>query len=598
MILQNKFYKLLGLLLACAGLMVFPGRTGAATVTDWYIKNFDSQIVVNKDSTLNITENILADCGNAPNKHGIFRILPLTAQITSNEIMKTPVYLQSITNFQGKAYQYVETINGSDKTITWKIGDPNVTVHGENGYKISYIVKNSIRTENAQFDEFYWNLNGNFWELETDKFTARIVFPAEVIEKNTQVNLYSGSTGQKDAGLATSHWENNTLVVESTDILAPYQGITVSVTTPKNIFTPYTLTAQDNAMYKTGSSLDQISAQVKKVLDTIGLIWPIIVLVGSFLLWRKYGQDPKINRAVAPEFEIPNNLTPIEMGMVDSDGKLQNHFISATIINLAVNGYIAIEIIGKHGIFTHEDYKLKKTDKDTASMSLAEQFVFNRLFPVETEVFISKLKNVFYVNLPIISTEISTSLKNQGLIKPTGTAIKTVMLGLMPVSFVGGIFAFNLSHDLSAGLLVGGIILLIFAFLMPARTEKGAELELRIKGFKMYMETAEKYRQQFNEKENIFEQLLPYAIMFQLTGKWIKAMKNIYGEEYFNAYQPIWLHGMMMTNGQFNLDNFATTLDGMTSNMASTMASNPSSSGSGGGGFSGGGGGGGGGGGW
>ena len=34
-------------------------------VTDWYIKNFETEIVVNKDSTLDITEWITADCGNA-----------------------------------------------------------------------------------------------------------------------------------------------------------------------------------------------------------------------------------------------------------------------------------------------------------------------------------------------------------------------------------------------------------------------------------------------------------------------------------------------------------------------------------------------------
>ena len=52
--------------------------------------------------------------------------------------------------------------------------------------------------------------------------------------------------------------------------------------------------------------------------------------------------------------------------------------------------------------------------------------------------------------------------------------------------------------------------------------KKGAELLWRIKGFKLYMETAEKYRQQFYEKENIFEKLLPYAMVFGMTEIWVK----------------------------------------------------------------------------
>ena len=84
--------------------------------------------------------------------------------------------------------------------------------------------------------------------------------------------------------------------------------------------------------------------------------------------------------------------------------------------------------------------------------------------------------------------------------------------------------------------------------------------------------------------------------MFGMTHKWIKAMKNIYGEEYFANYHPVWFYGM---NGRaFEFDTFAANIESVSSDMATTMATSPSSSGSGGGGFSGGGGGGGGGGGW
>lgn len=125
----------------------------------------------------------------------------------------------------------------------------------------------------------------------------------------------------------------------------------------------------------------------------------------------------------------------------------------------------------------------------------------------------------------------------------------------------------------------------------------------QIKGFKLYMDTAEKYRQKFNEKENIvpagrqvFEKFLPYAIMFGITKEWTKKMRRIYGEEYFNHYHPIWFVGPNFAS--FNADSLASEISSMSSHMSSTISSSPSSSGSGGGGFSGGGGGGGGGGGW
>lgn len=45
-------------------------------ITNWCIEDFKSEIVVNKDSSLLITEKISADADDLPNEHGIFRVLP------------------------------------------------------------------------------------------------------------------------------------------------------------------------------------------------------------------------------------------------------------------------------------------------------------------------------------------------------------------------------------------------------------------------------------------------------------------------------------------------------------------------------------------
>ena len=127
---------------------------------------------------------------------------------------------------------------------------------------------------------------------------------------------------------------------------------------------------------------------------------------------------------------------------------------------------------------------------------------------------------------------------------------------------------------------------------MNKRTMKGAEAEWRVRGFKLFISTAEKYRARFYEKENMFEKILPYAIAFGLTDKWVKAMKDIYGVEKFSSMTPVWFIG---SSGNFDIDSFSSALTSMTTAISQSTSS---SSGAGGGGFSGGGGGGGGGGGW
>src|SRR5680860_568596 len=100
-------------------------------VNDWYIKDFNSEIIVNNDSSLDITETIVADCGTAIGKHGIFRVLPKEYKTEEGNYI-LPLKLISITNEDGKPLQYTSSKLGT--SVTYKIGDPDTEVQGENTY--------------------------------------------------------------------------------------------------------------------------------------------------------------------------------------------------------------------------------------------------------------------------------------------------------------------------------------------------------------------------------------------------------------------------------------------------------------------------------
>src|SRR5581483_11814680 len=76
-------------------------------------------------------------------------------------------------------------------------------------------------------------------------------------------------------------------------------------------------------------------------------------------------------------------------------------------------------------------------------------------------------------------------------------------------------------------LIVAGIVLLAAHRAMASRTAAGRETMQKTLGFRLYMNTAEKYRQQFAEKAEIFTQLLPYAIVFGCVDRWAKAFEGI-----------------------------------------------------------------------
>lgn len=565
--------------LAVLSFMFFSNDAFARTnVTDWYIKDFQSEIVVNKDSTLLITEKIAADCGNAAGKHGIFRALP-TVLRTTGKTISMPIELVRITDFSGKNLQYSTRKDYTNNTLTWKIGDPNVTVTGENDYLITYKVKNVINFDNPKFDELYWNLNGNFWDLETDSFTGKIILPKEVTKNNTQIDYYVGSLGSKSKEGANYSWtSDNILQFKTNRMLRVGEGITASVTFPKNIFTPY------------------VPTFTEKYELYLWLLIPLLAFAICFNLWEKYGKDPKSKGTIIAEFDIPEKLSPLELGTLFTNGNLKTEFITAAIVNLAVKKIIKIEEVEKTGFLAFgNDYKLTVINRSGVSdLNEPESKLFEELFGEENELMLSALKNSFYLSVPRIKETTLENLEKKQFIEKSGLTFQVVFI---VAGFLAAILAVILAvngylFSLPAMLLTT-LIIFIFAFLMPKRTPAGAEVYWKTQGFKLYMETAEKYREQFNEKENIFEKLLPYAIMFGMTKLWIKKMKEIYGEDYFNSYHPMWFVGGNLAS--FDADSFASRVDSLSSAMASNVSSG---SGSGGGGFSGGGGGGGGGGGW
>lgn len=546
-------------------------------VTDWYIKDFNSKITVNKDSTLDITEDITADCGNAPGKHGIFRILPERLNLDNGKTINTPVELLSISDFNGRELKFSENKDFFNHTVIWKIGDPDKEVRGVNHYRIHYRVKNVIRFDNGNFDELYWNLNGNFWELETDSFQASIIFPFEVTKDNSQVEYYSGQLGSKNKDLAAFSWAApNVLEFFSTRTLEAKEGITASITFPKGIFTPYRLNFYEYFGERLWLSL------------------PFFVFLICFQIWRKYGKDPKMDKTVIPEYEVPGKMTPLEVGALISNGWRKSD-ITAEIIFLATKGIISIkETKSKVLVFSSKDYELvKNPDAGTQNLTEAEKEILDNIFSNGDTVKLSALKNNFYQCLGAVGKKNEKLLKDKGLIVTAGLRLKTIFISLGAVFIAASIvWSFSVSIFLGAGVFISGAIIFIFAFLMPKRTPAGAELNWQIKGFKLFMETVDKYRAEFYEKENIFEKFLPYAIVFGITGLWIKKMKEIYGEDFYRNYAIGWYVGSL---GSFDADSFTKSIDSLSSAIASSTSS---PSGSGGAGGAGGGGGGGGGGGW
>lgn len=555
-------------------------------ITDWYIKDLKTEIVVNQDSSLTITENILADCGNLPDKHGIYRVLPKKYK-TVNGTFNLPIDLISITDEVGRKLDY--SVSSDSDIITFKIGDPDVAVYGENFYKIKYQVKNTIRTANSNFDELYWNVLGNYWDLEIDNFKADIYFPASINSGNTNISYYTGSLTSKTSNLATHNWsEPNVLTIIGNRVFLKNQGVTISVSFPKNIIKPYQASFKDKYGF---SFLDIL----------LFLLLPLITSFLCFYFWQNNKFRFNSKKTIVPEFEIPDNLTPVEMGGLMKKGGLDKNSIAATIIHLGVLGYLKIERVNKKFLlFNSSEFKIINTKKPIESgLNELEQYILSIILGTTAEVELKNITMTISSHFTTLNQKILKQLVDKKLIDKKFKNKKDMMIaGIISLLMIFAFLLYSLSLSLVLGAALSILIAIIFSFSVSILTTEGMETTRRIEGFKLYMNTAEKYRSRFQEQNDILDKLLPYAILFGITKEWLNKMTDIYGEDYMNNYSASYMVG------NFGLANFANSITDISNNISNGVASaiaantSSSSSGFGGGGSSGGGGGGGGGGGW
>lgn len=542
-------------------------------IYDWYVKDFSTEIKVNLDSSLDITEVVVADCGELDNKHGIFRTL-LTKYKTQEGEYILPTTLKSITDENNEAYEYSKEKDLD--TIIYKIGDEDIEVKGENTYVIQYKVENAVRTERNSYDELYWNILGNFWNMEIDNFRAKIIFPQEIKKEDIDLDYYAGMLGSKSKAGFDYIWLNdNELEFRSNKVIGMRTGLTLSATFPKDIVSPYQYSFWQKFIIAINTTI-------------LKYIIALIFLILAFFIWFKFGRDARVNKPLIAEYEPPENMSPIEIGSILNRGWRAKNSIPATIINLAVKGYLKIEKIEKTGIFSKTDYKFIKVNKEIKDLYGAEEILFENIFSHnKSEVKLNELKNENRIQLEKISQYVSKDLRAKKILDKNSIFIGVVMIFLAVILFIIFI-GINILVAFSS---VGFVI---FGFLsINSLTLKGAELKHKIKGFKLYMATAEKYRSRFYEKEGMMEKYLPYAIQFGITKEWLNSMKNIYGEDYLNNHHLSFMAGAIAIS-DFNALN--SVIGSISSDISSHISS--TSSGAGGFGSSGGGGGGGGGGGW
>lgn len=158
--------------------------------------------------------------------------------------------------------------------------------------------------------------------------------------------------------------------------------------------------------------------------------------------------------------------------------------------------------------------------------------------------------------------------------------LKSILIVTAIILIVLGVALSDRSIWITLSLISLFTLSVIIAKNAPKRTEEGTRVLEHILGLEEYIKVAEKDRLQFQEKEYIFFEILPYAIALGLATVWAKAFEGLI------TANPDWYTS---DNGViFIPTDFVSSID---SSLSSTMLSASSGGGSAGGGSGGGGGG-------
>jgi uncharacterized membrane protein YgcG len=557
-------------LLAALFLWTFAAPSLAAR--ELRIESFHSDVMVMPDGSVNVTEIIQAHFLGGP-WHGLYRSIPVEYVTPQGFNYSLFLDVKRISDAHGQPLKFDSSRERHYRKLKIYIADADDSVQT---ISIEYTVSDALRFFDDH-DEFYWNVTGDEWTAPIRSASARIIVPAGTT--NIRANVFTGAyrSRAQDADVEIA---GNGVEVRSRASLGIREGLTVAV-------------AFDKGFVHEPTAADKVSLFLR---SNWPLLVPIFAFFVMFYLWWTKGRDPRL-RSIAAQYEPPDQLTPGEAGtLVDNSADMRD--ITASIVDLAVRGYIAIEEHQKDtmlGLMHHKDYNflVRKDRSEWAKLKPHEQTLLAGLFTtgsVGESVAMSSLENHFYTSLPGIRNNIFDSLVTHGYYKQRPDAVRATYLGVggvLGLLMVFGGLKLAASMGMAppafiiAGILTGGIIA-GFGWFMPAHTEQGARALEGVLGFEDFLVHVESDR--FNKMiktPEMFEKFLPFAMALGVEKNWSKAFQGILKEP------PTWYRGSSYGPNFYPI-YFVNDLNYMSTQAGSAMTSAPRSSG--GSGFSGGGG--------
>lgn len=557
-----------------------PSQNKEYSSLDYVIDKYNVDIIVNENNSLDITENISVYFNKE--KHGIVRIIPYKNEIsrlngTNSQVLGQISNIEINDNYTQKK---------ENKSLYLYIGSKEKTKIGSQNYKIKYTY-NLGKDVSNDYDELYFNIIGTNWDTVIGNVTFSITMPKDF--DSSKLGFSSGPYGSTENDKIIYQLDGNKIIGNYNGILDINNGITIRCELPEGYFVneKYEIQIDDLIVFIMPLIFLFISIMTwyfsgkdNKIVETVEFYPPEnlnsleiaylykgyvtdedVISLLIYLACKGYIKisEEEVNLLFSKQKEIKITYQK------DYDGNNINEYLFLQGLFLCKNNF-NLHNLKDNEVSSVDLYNsfYKTVDKIKDKMNNKENkftiFKKNSLGKRKYIIFMMIISYLI-INLYLLG-DISNSLffdlvfplvgfifMIKMVFGPTQTIyvngvpkrskILTKLFGIVFGLLFGGIiwykdvFSLLMQNQIFLIEYFLGLICILGMFIcfkfMPKRTTYGLKVLGKIKGFKHFLETAEKDKLNLlvNENPSYFYDILPYAYVLGVSNKWIKNFEGI-----------------------------------------------------------------------
>jgi Predicted membrane protein (DUF2207) len=398
---------------------------------------------------------------------------------------------------------------------------------GKRTAQLSYTVQGAVTPVHGG-EQLEWTAAGG-WHVPAAQ--TRVTIESSAVVQN--LNCFAGAPGGTVG--CTQFFTNHTHTqadFRQTD-LQPGEYVTVVIGLPPGTTGGKPIIEQRHTL-ATAFTVDTVTGGA-----LIGLL--VLLLGGVALLYVTRGRDARIVNKKAAEgdhapldatgFAPPDGVRPGQIGtLIDEQADVVD--VTATIIDLAVRGYLLIEELPRE-TYGRIDWQLRRMRRPADDLLPYERILYDALFNDRDVVRLSELDGTFADRLAAVRAALYEDVVRQGWFarrpdaeRTRWTTIGMVLAGLGVVGTVLLAVYTNLAL-IGLALIIAGAALAVGGQYMPAKTTRGATVLAHTLGFRAHLFRGEVPDAPAGHRVALFSHYLPYAVVFDVVQRWAQTVADV-----------------------------------------------------------------------